>query len=149
MEADDGTISLAVVGAHLSGMPLNGELQALGGQFCRAARTAPAYRLYALSGQTMAKPGLIRSETDGVPIEIEVWRLPPAAFGRFVAAIPAPLGIGTLELEDGSRCKGFLVEPTGLSNAVDISRFGGWRRYLEVAERLLDAKTEAATLAAR
>jgi allophanate hydrolase len=129
-----GRIELAVVGAHLSGMPLNKELQALGASFCKAARTSAAYRLYALSSQSVPKPGLIRSEEPGSPIEVEIWSLEPDAFGRFVSAIPAPLGIGTIELEDGSSCKGFLVESVGLCGASDITSHGGWRRYLEASK---------------
>ncbi|MEQ1955900.1 allophanate hydrolase [Mesorhizobium sp. CN2-181] len=127
----DDSIDLAVVGAHLSGMPLNFQLQELGADFRRAARTAAAYRLYALAGQAVPKPGLARAEEgDGVSIDVEIWSLQPAAFGRFVASIPAPLGIGTLELNDGSTCKGFLAESAGLDGATDISGFGGWRRYV-------------------
>jgi allophanate hydrolase len=126
-----GRIELAVVGAHLSGMPLNGELQALGARFCKAARTSAAYRLYALSGQSVPKPGLIRAEEPGSPIDVEIWALEPDAFGRFVSTIPSPLGIGTIELEDGSRCKGFLVESAGLGGASDITAHGGWRSYLK------------------
>jgi allophanate hydrolase len=138
-ETEDGGIAIAVVGAHLSGMPLNRELQALDARFCRATKTAPHYRLYALAGQTVAKPGLIRREDgDGVAIDVEIWRLPPAAFGRFVAAIPAPLGIGTLELADGVRCKGFLVEPAGLLGAQDISHFGGWRDFVNAMQSVAD-----------
>ncbi|MFI0843736.1 allophanate hydrolase [Mesorhizobium sp. IMUNJ 23232] len=128
-EAADG-IELAVVGAHLSGMPLNWQLQDLGARFCRTTRTASSYKLYALAGQKVAKPGLVRTADGGESIEVEIWRLDPASFGRFVAAVPAPLGIGTLELEDGANCKGFLVESAGLRGAIDISRFGGWRRYV-------------------
>ena len=129
--AADGTIELAVVGAHMSGMPLNGTLKELGAQFCRATRTAPAYRLYALAGQAIPKPGLVRSShADGFSIEVEVWSLDAASFGRFVAEIPSPLGVGTLELEDGSQCKGFLAEACGVAGAKDISMHGGWRNYM-------------------
>jgi allophanate hydrolase len=128
---DDG-IELAVVGAHLSGMPLNGHLKELGAEFCRATRTAPAYRLYALAGRAVPKPGLIRATNgDGASIDVEVWRLGAAAFGRFVAAVQPPLSIGTIELEGGGRCKGFLVEPAGLDGATDISQYGGWRAFCE------------------
>jgi allophanate hydrolase len=131
----DDTIDIAVVGLHLSGMPLNGELRALGAAFSRAARTTASYRLYALGGGRPQKPGLLRTEAGrGAPIELEIWRLPPAAFGRFVAAIPPPLGIGTIALEDGSACKGFLVEPIALEGATDITAHGGWRAYLAAAE---------------
>ncbi|MGU3385810.1 allophanate hydrolase [Methylobacterium sp. D53M] len=129
--AGPDAIELAVVGAHLSGLPLNRELAGCGGRFLRAVPTARDYRLYALPGGPPQRPGLLRvAAGDGAPIETEVWALPPAAFGRFVAAIPAPLGIGTLRLADGTAPKGFLVEQAGLDGAADITRFGGWRAYL-------------------
>jgi allophanate hydrolase len=131
-------IDLVVVGAHLSGMPLNGQLSQLGAQFLRATRTAPAYRLYALAGQSVPKPGLIRVADGGMRIDVEVWRLEPEAFGRFVAAIPAPLGIGTVELDDGAPAKGFLVETAGLDGASDISSFGGWRRFVARSKDMVD-----------
>lgn len=128
---EDGTIELVVVGAHLSGMPLNDQLRELDARFCRSAKTSAAYKLYALAGQSVPKPGLVRVENGGgVSIEVEVWRLGPEAFGRFVAAIPSPLGIGTIELDDGTSAKGFLAEPAGLTAATDISAFGGWRNYM-------------------
>lgn len=129
----DGLVELAVVGAHLGGLPLNGELIAHGAAFDRAARTLPAYRLFALAGGPPRRPGLLRVDGEGAAIEAEVWRLPERGFARFVAAVPAPLCIGTLLLEDGTRPKGFLVEPAGLSGAQDITRFGGWRAFLAAA----------------
>jgi len=124
-------LQLAVVGAHLSGQPLNRELTERGAQLVRAARTADCYRLYALTGTTPPKPGLVRmAPGEGAPIEIEIWSLAPAAWAGFVAAIPPPLGIGTLLLADGSTVKGFLCEPTALAAAADITHFGGWRAYL-------------------
>jgi allophanate hydrolase len=124
-------IELAVVGAHLSGMPLNTQLTSIGAKFCRTARTSASYRLHALAGQEVAKPGLIRMAPEaGTEIEVEIWRLPAAAFGQFIASIQPPLGIGTIELVDGARCKGFLVEAAGLAGAVDISEYGGWRNYV-------------------
>ncbi|WP_421725021.1 allophanate hydrolase [Bauldia sp.] len=131
---DDDSIELVVVGAHLSGMPLNPKLRAHGARFDRAARTAPAYRLFALAGEAIPKPGLLRTaDGNGASVAVEVWRLDPSAFGRFVADIPSPLGVGTIELEDGGAAKGFLVEPAGLDGAIDISDHGGWRAY--VAEK--------------
>ena len=125
-------IGVAVVGAHLSGLPLNRELLDLGATCVRATRTAPAYRFYALAGGPPFRPGLVRvSDGTGVSIETEVWALPPDGFGTFVSGIPAPLGIGTLTLEDGSQVKGFIAEPVAVEGAVDISGFGGWRSYLK------------------
>ncbi|MET7246955.1 allophanate hydrolase [Methylobacterium sp. EM32] len=124
-------IELVVVGAHLSGLPLNGELTALGARLLRAVETAPDYRLYALPGAGPRRPGLVRvAAGTGTAIATEVWALTPEAFGRFVAAIPAPLGIGTLRLADGTAPKGFLCEPEGVREAEDVSRHGGWRAYL-------------------
>jgi allophanate hydrolase len=128
---DAGLISIAVVGAHLSGQPLNHQLTMLDGRFVRATRTAPVYRLYALPNTTPAKPGLARVDSDGVAIEIEVWALSGEAFGTFVATVPPPLCIGSLALADGTRVSGFLCEGYALTGATDISTFGGWRAYLQ------------------
>jgi allophanate hydrolase len=125
-----GEIELAVVGAHLSGLPLNRELTERGARYLRTVPTEPDYRLYALRGGPPQRPGLLRvAAGEGGAIETEVWALPPAAFGAFVAGIPAPLGIGTLRLADGTAPKGFLVEAAGIVDAADITRFGGWRGY--------------------
>jgi allophanate hydrolase len=124
-------IPIAVVGAHLSGMALNGELRALGGRLVKATSTAADYRLYALD-TTPPKPGMLRVEAGrGTSIELEVWALPPAAFGNFVAAIPSPLSIGTIRLADGSNVHGFLVEAAAVRDARDISKFGGWRAFMK------------------
>ncbi|MGU3537297.1 allophanate hydrolase [Methylobacterium sp. A54F] len=126
------TIAVAVVGAHLSGLPLNGQLTEAGGRLLRAARTAGDYRLYALSGSPPARPGLVRDPGfSGAGLDVEVWSLPAAAFGRFVAAIPAPLGIGRVVLADGSDVAGFLCEAHAVAEAVEITEFGGWRRFLD------------------
>lgn len=129
-------IEIVVVGAHLSGLPLNHELTARGGVLRRAAVTAPCYRLYALAGGPPRRPGLLRvAEGTGFAIAAEVWALPPEGFATFVAAIPPPLCIGTLRLADGTAPKGFLVEPEGLQGAEEISRFGGWRAFLAALPR--------------
>lgn len=122
-------ISIAVLGAHLSGEPLNHQLTGLGGKFVQAARTAPHYRFYALPDTTPPKPGLARVPSGGATIDLEIWSLPPAAFGTFVAGIPGPLCVGRIEIEDGSLVTGFLCEGYALSGARDISEFGGWRGY--------------------
>lgn len=126
----DGWIGLAVAGAHLSGEPLNHQLTDLEARFVRAARTAPSYRLYALPNTTPPKPGLVRAAEGGGPIELEVWALSPAAFGAFVAKIPAPLAIGRISLDDGTAVSGFLCESFATAGAADITATGGWRRYL-------------------
>jgi allophanate hydrolase len=126
-------IPIAVVGAHLSGMALNGELRALNATLIEATRTAPDYKLYALK-TAPPKPGLLRVEAGkGASIELEIWSLSAAAFGRFVNAIPAPMAIGTVRLADGRDVKGFLVEPEVLIQARDITAYGGWRAYMKEA----------------
>jgi allophanate hydrolase len=123
-------IAIAVVGAHLSGMALNGELKTLGGRLLETTRTAPDYKLYALP-TTPPKPGMLRIEAGtGSSIELEIWALPAAAFGKFVAAIPPPLSIGTVRLADGRAVKGFIVEPADIKGARDISAFNGWRAFM-------------------
>jgi allophanate hydrolase len=135
---EDGLIELVVVGAHLSGMPLNSQLKDFGARFSRATKTTSSYKLYDLAGQSIPKPGLVRVANGGTGIDVEVWRLGPEAFGRFVAAIPPPLGIGTIELSDGTSAKGFLAEAAGLAAATDISSHGGWRAFVANTARCDD-----------
>ncbi len=124
-------ITLVVAGAHLSGMVLNHELLALDAKFVAATRTAPNYKLFALA-TTPPKPGLVRvAEPAGPGIAVEIWSLTASAFGKFVAALPAPMGIGKVTLEDGSVHAGFLCEAQALDGAKDITNFGGWRAYLK------------------
>jgi allophanate hydrolase len=123
-------IAIAVVGAHMSGMALNGELKSFGARFLEAATTAPNYRLYALNGKPPARPGLLRVAQGGTSIALEIWALPAEGFGRFVAAIPSPLSVGTLTLSDRRTVKGFLAESDGVNGARDISGFGGWRDFM-------------------
>jgi allophanate hydrolase len=130
-----GCVLLAVVGAHLSGQPLNWQLTERGGRFVRTCRTAPGYRLYALDGTVPPKPGLVRDENfQGPGIELEVWALPENEFGGFVAAIPAPLGIGTVTLSTGEAVKCFVVEPYAIHHARDITHYGGWRNFLAMPQ---------------
>jgi allophanate hydrolase len=127
----DAHVTVAVVGAHLSGMPLNHQLTQRGARLLRSVRTAPHYRLYCLPDTTPPKPGLIRcADGAGLAIELELWRMPAEKFGSFVALIPAPLGIGTLTLEDQSTAQGFLCESQAVVDARDISEFGGWRDFM-------------------
>jgi allophanate hydrolase len=129
--ATSGQVPLVVVGAHLTGLPLNHQLHDLGATFLRATRTAPDYRLYALAGTVPPKPGLVREPGfEGPGLEVEVWGLDPAAFGRFTAAIPAPLGIGKIALADGEPVSGFLCEAHAVAGAPEITHHGGWRAYL-------------------
>lgn len=132
---DADLIELVVVGAHLSGMPLNKELLALNADFVRVDTTTANYRLYELPGTTPSKPGLLRVDGGaGFPIEVEVWALAPAAFGLFVSRIPSPLGVGTVQLASGGTAKGFLVEEIAVRGARDISQFGGWRAFRQSVE---------------
>ena len=126
-------VALVVVGAHMSGMPLNNELRILGAHLVERCVTSPDYRLFALPG-AVSKPGLLRvGESDGVSIEAEIWSLSFEAFGRFVATVPPPMSIGTVLLADGRIEKGFLVEAAATQGARDISEFGGWRPYVASA----------------
>lgn len=131
---------VAVVGAHLSGLPLNRELTERRARLVRAARTAGSYRLYALPGTVPPKPGMVRTGGDGHSIDVEVWEMPVAGFGAFVAAIPSPLSIGTIELDDGSAVQGFLCEAAATHGAEDISRYGGWRSYLRACAMVTSAQ---------
>lgn len=127
----DDRLEIVVVGAHLSGMPLNHQLTDGGGWLARKARTAADYRMFALPDSVPPKPGLLREPGFAGPgLEVEVWSLPAAAFGSFVAAIPAPLGVGKVSLDDGASVTGFLCEPYALADAQDITGFGGWRAYM-------------------
>jgi allophanate hydrolase len=128
--ATQATLPLAVVGAHLSGLPLNGQLLERGAVLRQAATTAPKYRLYALPGTTPPKPGLVRVPDGGASLAVEVWDMPMDQLGSFLALIPQPLGLGTLELADGSTEHGFLCESVAIQGARDISNFGGWRSFM-------------------
>jgi len=122
--------ALAVVGAHLSGMPLHWQLASRGARLVKATRTAAAYRLYAMAGQVPPKPALVHVGAGGAAIDVEVYELEAAAFGSFVAGVPPPLAIGTLTLADGSPVPGFVAEPRALEGAKDITALGGWRAYM-------------------
>jgi allophanate hydrolase len=141
--ATQATLTLAVVGAHLQGLPLNGQLTERGARLLRATTTAPNYRLFALPGTTPPKPGLMRVATGGSAIAVELWAMPLAAVGSFLALIPAPLGLGTLQLADGSQAHGFLCESHALAGAQDISAFGGWRAYLAAPSKAVGADAAA------
>ncbi|MEO8298072.1 MAG: allophanate hydrolase [Burkholderiales bacterium] len=130
------TLALAVVGAHLQGQPLHGQLVERGCRLLASTRTAPRYRLFALPGTVPPKPGLARvgAREQGHAIELEVYEMPQAALGSFLALIPSPLGLGSVELADGSWVKGFICEGAVLQDAIDISPHGGWRSYLQVRQ---------------
>jgi allophanate hydrolase len=126
-------IELAVCGAHMSGLPLNAELTGRAARFLRTATTTPEYRLYALPGGPPRRPGLLRA-AGGAPIAVEIWALPRTELGGLLAGVPAPLGLGTVRLADGTAAKGFLCEAAGVAGAEDVTAFGDWRRVL--AERV-------------
>lgn len=132
LPADEGLVHLVVVGAHLTGMPLNHELTTLGGRLVKTCRTAGDYRLYVLPNTTPPKPGLLREPGfEGNGLDVEVWALSAEAFGKFVQKIPAPLGIGKLTLDDGTTASGFLCEAYAVIGAQDITALGGWRVYIK------------------
>jgi allophanate hydrolase len=141
----EATIQIAVVGAHLDGQPLNWQLLECGARLSEATTTSAQYKLHALSGTVPPKPGLERVAHDGKPIALEVWEMPIRHFGKFVANVPSPLAIGTLELSDGRWVKGFLCEPIAIQGATDITHFGGWRAYLDATA---NARSSGASLTA-
>ncbi|MFY8049548.1 MAG: allophanate hydrolase [Erythrobacter sp.] len=123
------TIKLAVVGAHLEGMPLHWQLTSREAKFVGAFTTAPTYRLYAMADSVPPKPALVHA-ADGAAIALEVYELGLAEFGSFVAEVPPPLAIGTVTLADGTSVKGFVAEPRALTGAEDITHLGGWRAFI-------------------
>jgi allophanate hydrolase len=127
--APPGALPLAVVGAHLSGMPLHHQLVERGARLNMATTTAASYRLYALPGTQPAKPGLVRV-AGGAAIAVEVYDMPMDSLGSFLAGIPAPLGLGRIQLFDGRWVQGFICEPCAVDGAEDITNCGGWREYL-------------------
>lgn len=124
-------IEVVVCGAHLSGLPLNHQLQERGARLVRATHTAPTYRFYALTGVPPKRPGLVRVAQGGAAIAVEVWSVPQEHFGSFVAGIPAPLGIGKVELADGAVVSGFVCEAYAVADAQEITALGSWREYLK------------------
>jgi len=124
-----GSMPLAVVGAHLAGLPLHHQITERGGRLRTRTRTASCYRLYALADTHPPKPGLVRDEA-GAAIEVEVYDMPPETIASFLAGIPSPLGLGSIELADGSWVTGFICEPCAVRNALEITAYGGWRSYL-------------------
>ena len=142
-QAESRTLNLVVCGAHLSGLPLNHQLTERGGRLVRATHTAPTYRLYALPGGPPHRPGLIRQpegqaqapSQPGAAIEVEVWSLPLDQVGGFLSGIPAPLGLGSVELADGTWEKGFICEGFAGEGARDITHLGGWRGFVAGSSR--------------
>jgi len=131
------TMSLAVCGLHLRGQPLNGQLTSLGATFCRECWSAPCYRLFALTdaARGVAKPGMVRVAAGGVRVYLEVWSVPVEQFGRFMLQVPAPLGIGTVQLEDGGATNGFICEgivAEGGPGVEEISHLGSWLEYVRL-----------------
>jgi allophanate hydrolase len=128
--AGAGETEIALVGAHMSGLPLNGQITALGGRFLCATITSPDYRLFALAGGPPARPGLLRVTDGGSAVAIELWAVPTAGLGQLLGQIPVPLGLGRVRVGDGREVTGFLAEAAGLDGARDITDFGGWRAFL-------------------
>jgi allophanate hydrolase len=129
LEGKMQTVKLAVVGAHLEGMPLHWQLTSRNATFVGAFETAPTYRFYAIADSVPPKPALVFSE-DGAAIKLEVYEMGVAEFGSFVVDVPPPLAIGTVTLADGTSVKGFVSEPRAIAGAEDITHLGGWRAYI-------------------
>ena len=140
-DPDRDELAVVVVGAHMSGLPLNGELTGLGARFLRETATLQNYKLFKLAGSPPARPGLVR-DAEGSSIAAEVWALPNHSVGKFLQGIPAPLGIGSIFLADGSTAHGFLCEAIAVKDAEDITHFGGWRAYLAALSSSLQPDKE-------
>jgi allophanate hydrolase len=123
-------MKLVVCGAHLEGLPLNGQLTSRGARLVESITSAPRYRLYALAGGAVQRPGMMRDGAKGAAIAVEVWEMPSAEFGSFLAGIPAPLALGKVELADGRWETGFVCEGYALEGAVDVTEYGGWRAWV-------------------
>jgi allophanate hydrolase len=137
-EPSEADVLVAVVGAHRSGQPLNGQLVALGARSVAITLTAAAYRLFALptsSIDPIQRPGLVRVNENGESIEVELFGLPVDALGRFLLTIPAPLGLGLIELVDGTRVTGFLCEAVAIEGALDISDYKSWVNFVAEGPR--------------
>ena len=131
IDAQVPSLQVAVVGAHLSGMPLNTQLTERGARLVLTTSTSEHYRLYALPGTAPPKPGLKRVDRQGAAMAVEVWDIPLAHVGSFLALIPSPLGLGKLELADGTWVTGFVCEGYALEDALDVTAHGGWRAYMD------------------
>lgn len=129
-EAMPDEMAVVLVGAHMSGLPLNGQVTGLGGRFLERTETAAEYRLFRLPGPPPARPGLIRDAAGGGAIAVEIWALPMAQVGAFLSLIPSPLGLGKVRLADGRLVTGFLAEAAGVAGAEEITALGGWRNWL-------------------
>jgi allophanate hydrolase len=125
-----GHVAVAVCGAHMQGLPLNPQLRDRGGYFLQRTHTAPCYRLLALPGGPPHRPGLLRVASGGAAVEIEIWAVPAEYLGSFLAGIPAPLGLGKVQVLGGEEVTGFICEGYAAAGAADITSFGGWRAYL-------------------
>ncbi len=124
------TMKLMVCGAHMEGLPLNYQMTDLKATLLETTTTSANYQLYALAGGPPFRPGLIRDNNNGCKIAVEIWKIPVANLGLFIQGIPAPLGLGKVELVDGEEVIGFICQPEGIKDAKNISESGGWRNYL-------------------
>jgi allophanate hydrolase len=122
--------TLALAGAHMSGLPLNGQITERGGRMLRAARTAPGYRLLALPGGPPQRPALVPDPDGSASIEIELWDLPPERIGDLLALVPSPLAFGKLRIDDGSEVTGFVGAAGAEAGARDVTEHGSWRAWL-------------------
>jgi allophanate hydrolase len=131
-EYNSSYLDIAVCGAHMEGLSLNWQLKDLGAHFVQKSKTSSCYNLFALTNLNPIRPGLLRSsKQDGNAINLEIWKIPKKNFGEFIEYVQPPLGIGSIELEDGKWIKGFLCEKSGIVNAKNISEIGDWREYIK------------------
>ncbi|KAB8133094.1 allophanate hydrolase [Gracilibacillus oryzae] len=131
--ASKDTTLVAVCGLHMRGFALEKQMKELGAKFIREDQTAAKYQFIKLPTNP-AKPGLIKQKTGGGSINIELWEMPSVGFGTFVTSIPSPLGIGKIELQDGSEVPGFICEDYAKQGAEDITHLKSWRNLSEGEE---------------
>ena len=123
-------MDLVVCGAHLEGMPLNHQLLERGASLVRKTVTSSEYKLYALNETPVRRPALVRVGSEGVAIDVEVWRMPTSEFGSFIAGVASPLGLGKVKLAEGEMVTGFISEACATASATDITHLGGWRAFV-------------------
>jgi allophanate hydrolase len=115
-------MELCVCGLHKKSGPLEYQLTELGARFLERTKTTNKYKLYQLHTNPV-KPGLVKAGKNGRSIEVDVYRLPAARFGKFLAKVSEPLVIGDVELQDGRLVKGFLCQEYAVKDAEEISFF--------------------------
>ncbi len=131
MAAEGENIQLAVNGTLMRGLELNRSLTGAGGRFLRGARTDANYRIWSIADR---HPAMLRASSGGGSVELELWELPAEGFAAVLQREPPGLCVGRVVLEDGAQVLGVLAEPWIVEGQREITKWGGWRRYLASGE---------------